>query len=381
MGIGTAIMTLDSLGYDAFCGKLHTAFENFKNNRRDALDNLSKQKSVIVYSYGIRGWDLANQLRRSGIECVIFDNSKRAIVRAAAEGFATTSDITLDLPVIVAAGQNQLSILSGLTMPAYTLAEGLYAYDLINQYERARKFSEVIPTIADKLYQLYGRLDANCREAFLSVLLFRISLDVRHVASTRKPVTQMWTPPAAVRAIRSFCDVGAYDGDTLIGMKALFPGLESSFAVEPNADLVASIEAAAQKGALKNKTFTGAAWSHKTRLSCKVHPNGMMAITEDTSGAIEADALDNLTSQEHYDYVKFDVEGAEAPALKGAHSLLQNANCIAIASYHLPSDLVDIPNQVSMILGAEYVTGWRCAFQHYSECFDDSIFYFYRAKQ
>lgn len=370
-------MTVDSLGYDAFCGKLHAAFENFKNNRRDALDQLSKRKSVIVYSYGIRGWDLADQLRRSGIECVIFDNSKQAVARAAAEGFATTSDITLDLPVIVAAGQNQLSILSGLTRPAYTLAEGLYAYDLINQYEKARKFSDVIPTITDRLYQLYGRLDANCRENLLSVLLFRISLDVRHIASTRKPVTQMWNPPAAVRAIRSFCDVGAYDGDTLISMKALFPGLESSFAVEPNGDLVASIEAAARKGALRNKTFTGAAWSHKTKLSCKVHPNGMMVIAEDTSGTIEADALDNLVGQERYDYVKFDVEGAEAPSLKGAHYLLQGANCIAIASYHLPTDLVDIPDHISMILGAEYATGWRCAFEHYSECFDDSIFYFY----
>src|ERR1700722_7806181 len=156
-------MTPDFLDHNAFCGKLQAAFEKFKENRKSALDQLSEQKSVIVYSYGIRGWDLANQLRRSGVECVIFDNSKQAVARAAAEGFATTSDIALDLPVIVAAGQNQLSILSGLTRPAYTLAEGLYAYDLINQYEKARKFSEVIPTIAEKLYQLYERLVSECR--------------------------------------------------------------------------------------------------------------------------------------------------------------------------------------------------------------------------
>jgi FkbM family methyltransferase len=191
----------------------------------------------------------------------------------------------------------------------------------------------------------------------------------------------MWTPPATVSDIRSFCDVGAYDGDTLISMKTLFPGLELTFAVEPNADLVASIDAAAQKSALKNKTFTGAAWSHKARLSCQVHPNGMMAITEDRSGPIEADALDNLTSLEQYDYVKFDVEGAEEPALEGACSLLRGAKCIAIASYHLPSDLVDIPNQISTILGAAHETEWACAFQHYSECFDDSIFYFYRVSE
>lgn len=373
-------MTFSGLSKDEFSGKLHAAFENFQSNRQPAIESLSKEKAVIVYSFGSKGREFANKLREAGIDCLIYDNAKRAVEDAAADGFKTTSDLTLDLPLIVAAGQNQLSILSGLTRPAYSLPEGFYSFDLINGYGIARHFTQAVLTLADQLYLVYQRLGEPYREDFLNVLLFRASLDVRHIASTRKPVSQMWTPPPEVTNIRSYCDVGAFDGDTLISMKAAFPSLESTLAIEPNPDLVSRIEAASTNSGLKNRVFSGAAWSHKAKLSCQVWPNGMMVIREDAMGTIDADALDNIACSQHYDFVKFDVEGAEGPALTGAQSLLRNSRCIAIASYHLPNDFVDIPNQVSAILGADLATEWHCAFRHYSECFDDSIFYFFRGE-
>jgi hypothetical protein len=126
-------MIYETLNRDAFAGRLYAALENFKENREARLNLLSKEESVIVYSYGTRGADFAKQLRSAGIDCLIFDNAQSALSRAVADGFKTTSDPSLDLPLIVAAGQNQLSILSGLTRPAYSLAEGLYAFDLTNQ--------------------------------------------------------------------------------------------------------------------------------------------------------------------------------------------------------------------------------------------------------
>jgi FkbM family methyltransferase len=374
-------MIYETLNRDAFAGRLYAALENFKENREARLNLLSKEESVIVYSYGTRGADFAKQLRSAGIDCLIFDNAQNALSRAVADGFKTTSDPSLDLPLIVAAGQNQLSILSGLTRPAYSLAEGLYAFDLTNQCAKARLFSEAIPAAGAELYQIYRDLDPSCQQDFLNVLLFRVSLDVSWIASSRKSISQMWIPPAAVRTISSFCDVGAYDGDTLISMKAAFPDLKSALAVEPNPDLVAKIEAGSRSSELKCRVFIGAAWSHKTRLSSHVFQNGMMTIKEDVTGNIDADGLDNISSLEPFDYVKFDVEGSEAHALQGARSLLRSSRCIAIAGYHLPNDLLEVPNNVAVILGPKYETEWRRAFHHYSECFDDSIFYFYRTNQ
>ena len=347
-------------------------------SRQAGLDGLGKERKVLVYSFGACGQNLARQLRAAGVSCVIYDNAKTAVERAASEGFDTTDNIDLDIPLIVAAGQNQLAISGDLRRPAYNLVESLCAFDLLSWYGRARLFADRLCESAGELYGVYQRIDPDCRAEFLSTLLFRASLDVHHLVAKRTPVSRMWVPPPAIGAIRSFCDVGAYDGDTLTCMKARFPGLTFTFAVEPNASLSPKIEAAAERHGLINRTFVGLAWSHNTKLDVHTLPNGMMVVTEDAGGSVAADTLDHLTAPRTYDYVKFDVEGAEIAALNGARSLIRSARCVAVAAYHLPDDIFEIPNHVSNVLHADPGVQWRCAFHHYSECFEDSIFYFYR---
>jgi FkbM family methyltransferase len=346
--------------------------------KQDDLRRLGAQKRVLIYSFGACGKNLARQLRAAGVDCIIFDNANSARDAATSEGFETTATLPADLPLIVAAGQNQLAIFGDLQRPAYNLVEGLYAFDLLSSYGRARLFADRLPETADSLYEVYLRLDPDCRAEFLSVLLFRASLDVAHLASRRTPVARMWVPPPGAGPLRSFCDVGAYDGDTLAAMKAVLPELTASFAVEPNPDLTGKIDAAARRLGLTHRTFVGLAWSHATALDVRTLPNGMMIATEAADGAIAADTLDRITASDRYDYVKFDVEGAEVAALNGAKTLLRGARCIAVAAYHVAADIVDIPNHVEHILKTDAEDGWKCAFGHYSECFEDSIFYFYR---
>ncbi len=370
-------MNASVLRESEFSVALHTAADVLLG-KTALLHELGRAKEVIVYSFGTRGADLARQLRNAGVKCLIYDNAKSALDRAASEGFAIASKLTLDRPLIVAAGQNQNSILGDLGRPAWCLAEGLYAFDLLNQYGKARLFSDCLPQIGGELYELYRRIDADCRTEFLNLVLFRASLDVARIAHTRLPIGQMWMPPSGVGEIRSFCDVGAYDGETLVAMKTAFPALTRTFAIEPNPGLIVSIENVASRLGLSNKCFAGAAWSHASRLNVHTNPNGMMSISEDAKGSVPADALDRLAPTEAFDYVKFDVESAEAEALQGASLILRAARCVAVASYHLPGDLVDIPKQMERIIGAKENRACRLAYHHYSECFDDSIFYFYR---
>lgn len=70
-------MVVDELGFNAFSAELHAAMVDRKENRETSLDLLSTEKSVIVYSYGARGRDAAQQLRKAGINCLLFDNSQR----------------------------------------------------------------------------------------------------------------------------------------------------------------------------------------------------------------------------------------------------------------------------------------------------------------
>jgi FkbM family methyltransferase len=345
--------------------------------RRGRLQQLATARRVAVYSYGVRGTDLVNQLCGVGVDCVVFDNAPAARARAAADGRETADRLPPDLPVIVAAGQNQIEILDELGPSAHSLADALYAYDIRNSYGRARAFSDMTAGRRDELYARYLAIAPECRADFLDVLLYRASLDVRRL-QTRLPVGQMWTPPAPLD-IRSFCDVGAYDGDSLKAMKALYPRLERSFTVEPNPEMAGPIARVAAGLGVDNVNFAGAAWSRDTRLAFRPLFNDMVVVRESEAGELEARALDGLTEGATYDYVKFDVEAAEAPALEGARALLRRARCVAVAAYHLPDDLIDIPRQLEAILGGEGGEGgWRCRFRHYSQTFDDSIVYFTR---
>ncbi len=345
--------------------------------RLPRLGQLEGVKAVLVYTYGVRGKDLALQLRAAGIGCVIYDNSAASRASAEADGFEVTRDLALDLPLIVAAGQNQIEILGDLTREAYSLAEGLYALDLRNSYGPARAFSDRVVDDAERLFAVYQDLDAGCRQAFLEVLLYRASLDVHRLVH-RRPVGEMWRPPVEGLRIESFCDIGAYDGDSLTATKAVFPELSRGLTIEPNGALAPVIAAAAERIGVANRNFVGAAWSHRTRLDARLIFNGMLVIEENSAGDIQTETLDVLAGGEAYDYVKMDVEGSEAAVMKGGEETLKRARCIAVASYHLPDDLMAVPAQLRRLVGDEAGQAWRLAFGHYSQSFDDSIFYLYR---
>jgi hypothetical protein len=108
----------------------------------------------------------------------------------------------------------------------------------------------------------------------------------------------------------------------------------------------------------------------------------MFVIEESAEGEIPAEALDTLLRDVAYDYIKMDVEGTERAVLDGAARSLSRASCLAIAGYHLPHDLIALPAHVERLLGAQlgdhHPAGRRLAFAHYSQTFDDSIFYVWK---
>jgi hypothetical protein len=105
----------------------------------------------------------------------------------------------------------------------------------------------------------------------------------------------------------------------------------------------------------------------------------MVAVEESSNGTIPAEPLDAIADQT-FDYVKFDVEGSEGRAISGAPKTIVRAKAIAMASYHKPRDIIDLPVRLSRLRTNSTGQSGRQAslhFRHYSECFDDSIFYHY----
>ena len=69
-----------------------------------------------------------------------------------------------------------------------------------------------------------------------------------------------------------------------------------------------------------------------------------------------------------------DIEGAEVPALKGSLRTLETGPDLAIAAYHRPDDLVQLPAFLEKAGSTEARFALHVA--HYSDCFHDTILYY-----
>jgi len=339
------------------------------------LERLNASRSVLVYGFGTRGRSLAPQLRSIGVDPVIFDTQPTVRASAAQAGYETVDSPDVDLPLIVAAAQNQSAILERHP-GGYSLVECQYSYDLANQCDFARAFTSPAQLDSEEAFAVYEQLDDESRRCFLDLLRFRFSLDVSAIRSTRMPLSKMWALPLHTIAAASFCDVGAYDGDSIEALSKLTP-LREVLAVEPNPDLAGRIREVATNREIQARVYSGAAWSHPCHLVAKELLGGMIAVEESGNGTIPAEPLDAIANHA-YDYVKFDVEGSEDCAIAGATRTIAQAKAVAMASYHKPRDILDLPARLARVrAGSTDENGRRASlhFRHYSECFDDSVFY------
>jgi FkbM family methyltransferase len=368
------------LEFEAFRGRLDSARAE-RQAKEDRLVKLSSAPSVTVYSYGSKGRELAPLLRARGVECFIFDNGQASRQKANADGYEVLQAIDDDRPVIVAAGQNQIEILASLGSDAFNHSEGSWAFDLPSPYGPAREVAAEASGDPEALFNVYAMLDPQSGSAFLGVLEFRAALDVYRLKG-RRPVGEMWRPPVDGLNIRSFCDIGAYDGDSVRATKVNYPTLNRTFTIEPNPDLSAAINKTVDELEITNTHFVGAAWDRSSRLTARTLPSGMFVIEESAAGEIRAECLDSLLQGEQFDYIKMDVEGTERQVIDGGRASIAAARCVAVAGYHLPRDLITLPAQLFGVLGGRFATdnpnGWNLAFAHYSQVFDDSIFYAWR---
>lgn len=87
----------------------------------------------------------------------------------------------------------------------------------------------------------------------------------------------------------------------------------------------------------------------------------MSKITEDGEVEVNIEALDNILKNKSVGYIKMDIEGFEANALKGAEHLIREKKpALAICVYHKKEDIWDIPRIL-----LEYNPDYCFSFGHY----------------
>jgi FkbM family methyltransferase len=213
--------------------------------------------------------------------------------------------------------------------------------------------------------------DAESRACLLGLLSFRLGLNPGY-AAFRHDDHQYFnalTLPALRGAPLRYVDAGAYNGDTFLEL-CQHADVAEAWLFEPDPDNYAALVANVRQRGLPAQCIPAAVAERHAILSF----NGggeAGAIAEGGSQHILALALDDLLPTQAVSFLKLDVEGAEAQALRGARRLIERSRpVLAMSLYHLPADPWELP-----ALLRELCPGYRFHLrQHTSNSFDGVLY-------
>lgn len=196
----------------------------------------------------------------------------------------------------------------------------------------------------EELMQAYGLLsDERSREVFFGVVMFRLTGKLEWLDATedaREAVMQRVLHPADYTA---YCDVGAYDGDTIRELATLSPRLRRVYAVEPDRRNYRKLAAYAEGvSSMELSLYPCAAWDCEQTLLFDDSGNRNAGYDPAARRRIEVPGrtVDAILDGAAVDYIKYDVEGSEAQALRGSVQTIRACKPdLLVSLYHRTEDL------------------------------------------
>ena len=204
----------------------------------------------------------------------------------------------------------------------------------------------------DRIVSAYECLeDEESRAVFSSVVNYKLSGSMKYLLSTysdRDGIYSLMPTKSILHAV----DAGAYNGDTAREAKAYFPNLKKIIAVEPDKkNFKKLLKYSEAENDINVEAFNVAAWNENVggvffgsgnRNSTAV----ATASYEHCMDEIPMVRIDGLTD-EHIDYIKYDVEGAEAEAIDGSSKIIERDRpTMLISLYHRSRDIFALINKI-----------------------------------
>lgn len=257
------------------------------------------------------------------------------------------------------------------------LLQVLACFNAPSVYQSMTVYREQTRARADDWLQLAQRLaDEQSRETLYGVLLQRLEYDRKWIKDVRIGGRDEYFGMASETSTfvlgerEDFVDCGAHRG-TVIQKLLASTGWQykSIHAFEPDPENFA---------ALKKITPWSLEHFHSHQLAVsdrpevlRFHQTGTMGSCISDSGASSTNCVRLDDMVEEASFIKLDVEGFEARALRGAARLLsQQRPRLAVASYHYAQDLLDIVETID-----DLASGYNLYLRHHFGYFYDTILY------
>jgi len=326
--------------------------------------------ALVLYGAGTLGKLTLDKLRGIGVEPVAFADDTPAkrgkringlSVMTPREAVATFGErvvfaVTIMNPLLrYLDAQEKLKSLGKVRVISFLSLAWQYpdAFLPYYQFELPQRMLEKAEEIR-RTFNLWA--DEESRRQFVAHIEFRLRLE--HEALPRSAgegyFCREFFPNLPDDTV--FVDCGAYDGDTVRAfIEQQGNRFSRIYAFEPDEincrklrDYVTGLgEDVAQKVSIFN-AGVGA-----ERGTIHFNSTGNMSASFTETGGVEVDVLplqEIVKVNGELVFLKFDVEGAEWEALKGAHALLvQSRPLLAISVYHQPDDLWQLPSYIASL--------------------------------
>ena len=218
----------------------------------------------------------------------------------------------------------------------------------------------------ERLARVAERLgDDESRQTLLRLCAFRLGLDLEF-SSFLSPEPHYFNaltlPPLQGKAI-TYIDCGAYNGDTYAELVQQ-PGIacRQAFLLEPDPDNYAALVRRVAGAHPQAVCLPLAAADKYGILTFSAGQGEGSAIGSGGNIHVAAAALDQIVPQAQVDFIRLDVEGAEALVLRGARHIIERCRpVLAISLYHNPADIWELPELLfGMCQGYEFYIRQHC---------------------
>lgn len=246
---------------------------------------------------------------------------------------------------------------------------GTYLPDVIDNIKRIASETELyapdVPVIPDgtifnmqyalkhrkELEQVYNMLaDEQSRKVFKNTVLFKLTGKIEYLfecETDRAEANEL----LGLHNTDIYIDLGAYNGDTVAEFIECAKGYKKIIAVEPDAKNFKKLTANTEN--VKSITRINAAVGEADGTAFFKMSGGRNSAKADDGTEIPQICVDGLALKGSA-YIKFDVEGAEISAIKGAADTIKILKPkLNIAAYHKNSDIFYVPLLVKK-LNADY---------------------------
>jgi FkbM family methyltransferase len=198
-----------------------------------------------------------------------------------------------------------------------------------------------------EIKEVYHALaDEESKKQYLAHINCRINLDFESLPQA--DIHNQYFPGDFIELANNetFLDAGAFTGDTLIDFVERVKGQFNKYiALEPDPANNKVLSATAEKyPGTKIAIFPFAVGNENCILNFDATGGGGAGLSSEGKLKVECKRIDDVFLNEPFTYLKFDIEGAELDALKGAfQTIVKNKPKLAVCIYHLPDDLWQIP--------------------------------------